>query len=195
MATASLVLGIIAICTSFIPIINNMSFIMAIIGLIFAIVSLIKRTKKGMCIASIIICILAMAMTLSAQKTLSDGLNEVSKDLSESADNISGDNTEKILKNNLKVDIGDFKISKGSYGLIESSLPVKVKNKGSEKKSFMIQIEAVTSKGARITTDTIYVNNINAGQSQKFKAFQYVSDDDYKQMKKAKFKIVEVSMY
>lgn len=195
MATASLVLGIIAICTSFIPIINNMSFIMAIIGLIFAIISLAKKNKKGMCIASIIICILAMAMTLSAQKTLSDGLNEVSKDLSESADNLTGNNTEKILKNNLKVDIGDFKISKGTYGFIESSLPVKVKNKSSEKKSFSIQIEAVDSKGNRITTDTIYVNNINAGQSQKLKAFELVTNDQYKQMKKAKFKIVEVSMY
>ena len=44
-ATAGLVLGIIGLCTSFIPIINNVSFILALIGGIFAIISLFKKAK------------------------------------------------------------------------------------------------------------------------------------------------------
>lgn len=38
-ATAGLVLGIIGICTSFIPILNNISFILGLIGILFGIVS------------------------------------------------------------------------------------------------------------------------------------------------------------
>ena len=34
-ATAGLVLGIIGVCTSFIPIVNNLSFILALIGILF----------------------------------------------------------------------------------------------------------------------------------------------------------------
>ena len=36
--TASLVLGIIGVCTSFIPIVNNVSFILGLIGAIFGII-------------------------------------------------------------------------------------------------------------------------------------------------------------
>ncbi len=43
--TASLVLGIIGICTSFIPIINNLSFVLGLMGLLF--ISSIKKASKG----------------------------------------------------------------------------------------------------------------------------------------------------
>ena len=46
-ATAGLVLGIIGICTSFIPIINNLSFVLGLIGILFCVVSLIKKASKG----------------------------------------------------------------------------------------------------------------------------------------------------
>lgn len=42
--TASLVLGIIGICTSFIPIINNLSFVLGLMGLLF--ISSIKKLVK-----------------------------------------------------------------------------------------------------------------------------------------------------
>ena len=37
-ATAGLVLGIIGICTSFIPIVNNLSFVLGLIGILFGVV-------------------------------------------------------------------------------------------------------------------------------------------------------------
>ena len=43
--TASLVLGIIGICTSFIPIINNLSFVLGLMGLLF--ISSKKKASKG----------------------------------------------------------------------------------------------------------------------------------------------------
>ena len=110
------------------------------------------------------------------------------------SDNISGNNTESILQNDVDVTIGDFKATK-SYGIYETSLPITVKNKSSEKKTFNIHIEAVSSSGERIEEDYVYANDLNAGQSQKFNIFTFVSSDKVSSLKKATFKIIDVSMY
>ncbi len=193
-AVASLVLGIIGLCTSFIPIVNNASFILALLGGIFAIVSLVKKASKGMAIAGLIICIIAGIVVLQSQKTLSDTLNDAIDTFNDNMNTMTGGNTEEILANYLDVNMGEFKTTKNEY-ITETELPVTVKNKSSENKTFSIQIEAVKADGSRITTDTIYANNLNAGQSQDFKAFQFVSSDMLENIKNATFKIVEVSMY
>ena len=185
--TASLVLGIIAISTSFIVIINNMSFVLGIIGAILGIISLIKKASKGKAIWGIGLCILAIIITLNLQQSWSNSLDEVSNTL-------TGKNTESILQNDVDVEIGSFKATK-SYGIYDTSLTVTVKNKSSEKKSFDIHIEAVNSKGERIEEDYVYANDLSAGQSQKFEIFNLVSSDKVEAMKKATFKIVDVSMY
>ena len=193
-ATASLVLGIIGLCTSFIPIVNNVSFILALIGGIFAVVSLIKKASKGMAIAGLIICIITSIVVYQAQKTLSDTVNDAVDTFNNNMDMGTGEKTDEILANYADVNIGEFKATKSEY-TTETELPVTVKNKASENKSFSIQIEAVRADGSRITSDTVYVNNLNAGQSQDFKAFEFVSSDMLEDIKTATFKIVEVSMY
>ena len=45
-ATSSLVLSIVGVCTSFIPIINNLSFIIGILAIIFGIIALTKKAGK-----------------------------------------------------------------------------------------------------------------------------------------------------
>ena len=72
---------------------------------------------------------------------------------------------------------------------------MKITNKTDDKKSFSVQIEAVSSDGTRITTDTVYASNLNAGQSQTFDAFQFITSDKIEALKNAKFKVVEISMY
>lgn len=57
MAIAGFVLGIIALLTSLVPIVNNLSFFLAILGIIFTIVGLIgimkgKKSGKGLAIAA-----------------------------------------------------------------------------------------------------------------------------------------------
>lgn len=76
MAVASLVLGIAALVTSVLPIINNASFIMAILGLIFGIVGVVgiakgKKSGKGLAIAGIILSVVACIVVLAAQATWS----------------------------------------------------------------------------------------------------------------------------
>ena len=190
LCTAGLVLGIIGVCTSFVPIINNLSFIMGVLAVIFGLVS-IKKAGKGKMIATIVLGVLAIMITLNAQKTLSDSLDDISKDL----DTATGKNTEQVLGTSVDVVLGDFEVTKKQYGINETKLPVKVTNKTTETKSFSIQIEAVSQDGTRITTDYIYANNLTAGQSQEFKVFEYVQSENLEKMKNAKFNIVEVSMH
>lgn len=189
--TASLVLGIIGVCTSFIPIVNNMSFVFGLIGAIFAIISLIKKASKGQAVAGIILCILAIVITLSAQKALGEGLNEASSNL----DKATGNSTEEILANDVDVQLGNFEATRGEYGLTETKLTVRVTNKTNNKKSFSFHIEAVDSNGSRINEDYIYANDLGSGQSQNFDIFTLVTSDKIDMMKNATFKIVEASMY
>ena len=191
LATAGLVLGIIGICTSFIPIINNLSFVLGLIGAILAIISLIKKASKGQAIAGVILCILAIVITINSQQALADGLNQVSKDL----DKATGASTEEVLNNDAKVELGNFEMKNGSYGLTETKLTVKVTNITNEKKSFNFHIEAVDNNGARIDEDYVYANDLSANQSQNFEIFTYVSSEKLEAMKNATFKIVEASAY
>ena len=188
-ATAGLVLGIIGICTSFIPIVNNISFILGLIGVIFGIIALIKKASKGQAIAGIIFCILAIVITINSQKALSDSLNAWSQDV----DKATGNSTEEILKNDVDVQLGTFQVTKGEY-TTETELKVNVKNKTNDTKTFSIQVEAVDANGSRIANDYVYANNLNAGQSQEFKLFEYVESEKLNSMKNATFKIVEASM-
>ena len=190
-ATAALVLGIIGICLSFIPILNNASFFLGILAFVFAIVSLIKKASKGKAIAGLILGILSVVITLSLQSSWAESLDKVSDDL----DNAAGNNTEEILGRDVDVSIGTFEGSLGDYGLVDSKLTVTVTNKTDDVKSFTIQIEAVDASGSRIDTDYVYANSLGANQSQDFDIFTYVSSEDLEAMQNATFDVVEVSMY
>ena len=81
MAIVGLVLGIVALVTSWMPILNNGSFFLALLGAIFAIVGLVStlrrtRSGKGLAIAGLIICIIACAAVLAAQQATSKAFND-----------------------------------------------------------------------------------------------------------------------
>ena len=81
MAIVGLVLGIVALVTSWMPILNNGSFFLALLGAIFAIVGLVStlrrtRSGKGLAIAGLIICIIACAAVLAAQQATSKAIND-----------------------------------------------------------------------------------------------------------------------
>lgn len=80
-ATAGLVLGIIAICFSFIPVVSYVSFILGALAIIFSIVALVKKASKGMAIAGLIVAIIAVYMAYSMHKGLETAVNEISNAL------------------------------------------------------------------------------------------------------------------
>ncbi len=190
LCTAGLVLGIIGVCTSFIPIVNNLSFILGVLAIIFGFVS-IKKAKKGKFIATILLGVLAVVITLSVQKSISDSLDTLSTELDKS----TGNSTEEVLNKDAEVILGDFETTTGTYGQQETKLTVKVTNKTNSTKSFSFQIEAVDATGNRINQDYVYADNLTAGQSQEFDIFTFVSSDKLESMQNATFNIVEASAY
>ena len=89
MAVASLVLGIIGVVTSFMPIINNVSFFLGILGVIFAIVGIVginkgNRRGRGLAIAGLVLGIVAIVVTLIAQSFYGAVLDEVQEAIDES---------------------------------------------------------------------------------------------------------------
>ena len=204
LAIAGFVVAVIGLLLSALPIINNFAFILGVLGLIFAIISLVKArkndTKKGMAIAAVILSILTIGIVLITQQIYSQAVNEAGKSLQEASQKLddqikksTGEATEELLKNDVEVTLGQFQATTDEYGLATTNLPVTVKNKNSQEKTYSIQIEAVDASGNRIADDTIYVNNLGSGQSQELKAFQFVQSDGLESVKTASFKIKTVT--
>lgn len=81
MAIAGLVLGIVAAVGSWIPIINNFSFVLALVGVLLAIVGLVstmrgKHTGKGLAIAAVVVNAVAIAIVLSTQSAMSAAIDD-----------------------------------------------------------------------------------------------------------------------
>lgn len=139
--------------------------------------------------------IIAAFLFITMLLMMQTGCTEEIEKLDEDMGNLSGENTDEILGKSVDVTLGTFEVITGEYGITDTKLPVSVTNKTSETKSFSIQIEAVDESGKRLDTDTIYANNLTAGQSQDFESFIFITSDKLETMKNATFKIVEVSMY
>ena len=82
LAIAGLVLGIIAAVTSFLPIINNISFFIGIIGGLFALIALIgavrgKHAAKGLSVAGLVLAIVSCAIVLVTQSAYKAAIDKV----------------------------------------------------------------------------------------------------------------------
>ena len=79
-AIVGLVLGILAIVTSWIPIVNNLSGILAMVGLVFSIVGVVgtARGKKGgrdLAVAALVLNALSLVIVLGLQSAWSAALS------------------------------------------------------------------------------------------------------------------------
>ena len=193
LASAALVLGIIAIVLSFIPIINNAAFVLGVLAVIFGLIPLMKKRRIAIAIVAIVLGILSVVITLAMQKSVGDALDKVGDEISTSLDNSTGKNTDDILKNDVQVDLGAFTVTEGEFGIQSSKLVVTVTNKTVEQQSFSIKIEAIDAEGKRIDDDTVYANDLGAGQSQDFDAFTLVTSDKYEALQSATFRVISAT--
>jgi hypothetical protein len=181
-----------------IPILNNLAFVLAIISLIFGIVTLKKDSKGKIAIILSVIAIIVVLLTQNfygnAVEKVGDELNNTAAEIDQSVKRSSGEMTDELLKSDVDVQIGQFSAKESDY-MTETVLPVVVKNKNAERKSYSITIEAVDGSGARIEEDTISVDQLGSGQTENIKAFEYVSSDKVEALKGAEFKIIKVSQY
>ena len=118
LATAGMVLGIVGICTSFIPFINNLSLVMAIIAFIFGIIALVKKAGSGKAATAIILAVFTVIITLSMQNSFSNSLDKTNKEL----DKAVGNSTEEILKNDANVVLNKFEVIKDKYGYEDTDI-------------------------------------------------------------------------
>lgn len=205
LVTAGLVLAIIGIALSAVPIVNNVAFVLSVLGLIFGIVGLVKSRRRsgkqsnGKAIATIIIAAVGIVIVIASQAMYGKVLDDVSKEVDEAAAELdetinkaTGDATEELLENDVTVELGTFTISEQDY-YTETSLPITVTNKNAEAKTYSVQIEAVDANGQRVADYTVYTNNLGSGQTENLKAFEYVESEKVEALKTATFKIVSVS--
>lgn len=79
-AIVGLVLGILAIVTSWIPIVNNLSGILAMVGLVFSIVGVVgtvrgKKGGKGLAVAALVLNVLSLVIVFGLQSAWSAALS------------------------------------------------------------------------------------------------------------------------
>jgi hypothetical protein len=121
-------------------------------------------------------------------------IDKMSSNVDELISNSSGGNTEQILDDELDVDFGAFTRDRTYSSLTVGKLPVTVHNKGSERATYNIQIEAVDANGDRVAEDTVYVANLAPGQSVTKDVFT-TNSDDYYELTEATFKVAGISKY
>lgn len=194
LGTASLTLGILGFLFAFIPLFGYTSFLLGLLAFNFGCIGTAKYLKKGTSVAGLILGIFAILIAVIMQFTVYNAIKGAVDDVSSGINMMSGNATDEILEKYADVSIGKFTVKESDF-LSETSLPVKIKNKSKERKSFSVKIEAIDKSGDRIKEDTLYISDLNAGQSKSDEAFTLIKSKDIKKLKKAKFKIVEISMY
>ena len=102
--------------------------------------------------------------------------------------------TDEILKKYVDVSFGEFKITNNGY-FSETALEVTVTNKAATQYTYNITVEAVDENGARLETDMIYADRLNAGQSIDLTAFEYVEKNQIQKFEHATFKVLEINKY
>lgn len=81
MAVTGLVLGIVALVTSALPIINNFSFFLAALGAIFAIIGLVatvRKTRKGkvLAVVGLVLSVVSIVVVLASQSMYSAAIDK-----------------------------------------------------------------------------------------------------------------------
>lgn len=193
-AIIGLVLGIIALITSFLPIINNGSAILAFIGLICSVVGVVgtmrkKKSGKGLAIVALIINILAIAIVVGTQSMYSSALDKASKPTLSSTNgsaasatakpaDASADQSSEATSAQASSDaytITDDQIVKDTYsakiaGTLTNNTDKKISN-------VQVTYTVYDAQGAQIGTAYANTTNLEPNGTWKFEAFSIAKPD------------------
>lgn len=194
LATAGFILGIIGAATAWIPFIGSASFVLGVLALVFGAISLSKKAVKTKATVALVLGIVSIIVSLVMQAVMMKVIADVLEDVGDTLDWAMEDRTEEILDNDLDVTFGSFRVVGGSYWE-ETQLKVTVKNTSDTRQSFTITVEAIDEDGFRLAEDYIFVDELGAGQSQRFKIFTDVPLEDIADMKNATFCVVDAYAY
>ena len=201
-SVSGFILGIISIVIAFVPFLNYLAIVTGILSIIFGIMGIGQEGRKKVACVGIILSILSIIITYVITNYKKDfiynKIYNVSNELNDSFNN-ENNNSEDVLKKQVDVILGDFEITSevDDFEMMNntSKLPVTLKNKSNEIKSFNVTIEAVDEEGNRITEEQVYVEKLRPNQSYETEAFNYASDEMAEKLENAKFVVLDASSY
>ena len=197
LAIAGLVLGIIGLCISWVPILNNLAIVPAILGAIFAIIALLgikkgKKSGKGLGIAGLVCSILAVIIIFASQAAYSAAIDKAAESLNTDATAATSSES--------KAEGSDAKSEEQKYAVADEQVVDKdymtyitgtFTNKSGEKlNSVLLTYNLYDADGNQIGTATASTSNLDADKSWKFEAMAGVDKD-----KIAKFELSEVNTF
>lgn len=194
MAITGLVLGIVAAVGSWIPIINNFSFVLAGIGVILSLVGLVttmrgRHTGKGLAIAAVAANAVAIAVVLITQSAMSAAIDEattpdVSTENVQVQTDVAGQGSDDAAEQAYA--ISDESMTGDDYSV---TITGTFANNSDEEISYVqVSYRLLDADGAQIGTALANTNNLPAGGSWKFEAVGLEGVDDV-----ASFELAEVT--
>lgn len=180
MAIAGLVLGILAAVSSWIPIVNNLSFVIAAIGLILAIVGVVatvrgRRAGKGLAIAALVVNLVAGGIVLATQSAMSAAIDEATSGTVSTDDVSVGDSADAASAGDAsdpgasqQYAIADVSMTGDDYSVTISG--TFTNNSDSEVSYVQLSYRLLDADGAQIGTAYANTNNLPAGGAWKFEA-------------------------
>lgn len=189
----ALVLGIIALATSFLPIINNLSFVLALVGAVFAVIGLVgvlrgKKGGRGFSIAAVIVNVLAIAIVLGTQSAYSSAIDEATKGTISTEDGSSAAAASTSAESAMadKYSIADEQMTGDDYTTTISGTFINLTD--SQLGYVSISYNLFDADGNQIGTAYANTSNLDAGGTWKFEAVGM-----YGQAKVASYKLADVT--
>ena len=181
MAIAGLVLGIFAAVSSWIPIVNNLSFILGAIGLILSIVGVVgtvrgKRAGKGLAIAALVINLVACGIVLAMQSAMSAAIDDATSGMV-STENVSVQPEDAAADapaptaDDPAYAITDVQMTGDDYSVTISG--TFTNNSDAEVSYVQVSYRLLDAEGAQIGTAYANTNNLPAGGTWKFEAMGF----------------------
>ena len=177
-----------------------LGFFIPLAGLIFFLVYESKKPKraksagKGALIGFITEIILSIVVVILYVVLIASLFQNIADESTTNISSIGGIFNEENLEESVDVTFGEFKVLNNAY-YSETSLEITVRNKAEKQCSYYITIEAVDENGARIETDMVHADRLNAGQEIYLTAFEYVEQSKIEKFQNATFKILEIDKY
>lgn len=181
-AIAGLVLGILAAVSSWIPVINNFSFILAAIGMIFAIVGVVgtvrgKKAGKGIAIAALVINLVAAGIVLAMQSAMSAAIDDATSGL------VSTEDVTVQQQEGTDTDAGTDSADQQAYAIADVQMTgddysvtisgTFTNNSDAEVSYVQVSYRLLDAEGAQIGTAYANTNNLPAGGTWKFEAMGF----------------------
>ena len=103
LSTASMVLGIIAICMCFIPILNYVSIILGILSIIFGLIGIVKNAGRGKAIAGFVLGVISVIIVYNMYFAVGKALKEVSDTIDDATGTSSSSSTKSEETKNISM--------------------------------------------------------------------------------------------